>query len=252
MQPQEIERLITGKHADPFSCLGIHPHGKQQLIRSFSPGAEKLEVLALDTDDVLVELSRIHEAGLFEGLVSDNKVNAGYQLQAHYSNSIHRFDDPYRFASSLGDLDLYLWSEGRHVHAYRMLGAHVMTHEGVKGTRFTLWAPNATGVAVAGDFNHWNTVQHPMRSRGSSGIWELFIPEIGDGIAYKYAIRDATGQQLPLKADPFGFGAEMRPKSASLIRELSGYTWQDQDWMDSRHTRQHRAAPVSIYEVHLG
>ena len=252
MEQPEINRLISGTHADPFSRLGLHQEGKQKVIRTFAPHADKVSVFTPRGRKPVLELTRIHDAGLFEGRLAPSKIKTGYQLQAHYGEAVHRFEDPYRFAPHLGDLDLYLLSEGRHVHAYRMLGAHVMKQEGVEGTRFTVWAPNAAGVCVAGDFNHWSTVKNPMRSRGGSGIWELFIPEVGNGTAYKYAIRDSSGHMQPLKADPFGFGAEMRPKSASVVRDLTTHKWRDNKWMDTRHERHHRAAPLSIYEVHLG
>jgi len=252
MEQHDINRLISGTHADPFARLGIHSNGKQKVIRTYAPHADKVEIFTPRGRKPVGELTRIHDAGLFEGHIASVKIKTGYQLKAHYGETTHRFDDPYRFAPSLGDLDLYLLSEGRHVHAYRVLGAHIMEQDGVSGTRFTVWAPNASGVCVAGDFNHWSTVKNPMRSRGSSGIWELFIPDVGDGAAYKYAIRDASGQLGPLKADPFGFGGEVRPKSASVVRDLSTYKWRDSKWLDTRHTRHHRAAPMSIYEVHLG
>ncbi|MDB2438889.1 1,4-alpha-glucan branching protein GlgB [Hellea sp.] len=252
MEQPEINRLISGTHADPFSRLGLHDDGQQSVIRTFAPHAETVEVFTPRAKKAVAELTRIHDAGLFEGALPTSKIKSGYQLQAKYGETSHRFDDPYRFLPSLGDLDLYLLSEGSHVHAYRMLGAHIMEQDGVQGTRFTLWAPNAAGVCVAGDFNHWSTVKNPMRSRGGSGIWELFMPDVKDGTAYKYAIRDAGGQMQPLKADPFGFGSEMRPKSASVVRDLSAYKWRDKKWLKTRHERHHRAAPMSVYEVHLG
>lgn len=252
MEQQDINRLVSGTHADPFSKLGAHPDGKQTVIRSFAPGAVAVDVFTPRGRKPIAQLTRIHDDGLFEIRLAPSKIKTGYQLKAIYSGGEHRFEDPYRFEPTIGDLDLYLLSEGHHVHAYRMLGAHVMEQDGVKGTRFSVWAPNATGVCVAGDFNHWSTVKNPMRSRGGSGIWELFLPDAAADAAYKYVIRDANGHLLPLKADPFGFGGEMRPKSASVIRDLSAYTWQDSHWMEDRHTRHHRAAPMSIYEVHLG
>lgn len=252
MDSHEIHRLISGTHADPFSRLGRHSEGKQDILRTYAPHAHKVEIFTPSGKKPVAEMTRIHEAGLFEISLSASKIKTGYRYVAHYAGGTHSFEDPYRFAPAIGDLDLYLLSEGRHVHAYRMLGAHVTEQDGVSGTRFALWAPNAVGVCVAGDFNHWSDVKNPMRSRGGSGIWELFLPDVGDGITYKYAIRDASGHMQPLKADPFGFGGEMRPKSASVIRDLSTYKWRDREWLETRHTRHHRGAPMSIYEVHLG
>ena len=252
MDTQEIDRLVSGTHADPFSRLGRHEKGTQEVLRTFAPHAERVEVFSPRGKLPVAEMTRIHHAGLFEVNLPSTKIKTGYRYVAHYEGGEHSFEDPYRFAPTIGDLDLYLLSEGRHVHAYRMLGAHVTEQNGISGTRFALWAPNAAGVCVVGDFNHWSPVKNPMRSRGGSGVWELFLPDVGEGVAYKYAIRDASGHMQPLKADPFGFGAEVRPKSASVVRDLSTYKWRDDAWLDTRHTRHHRAAPMSVYEVHLG
>jgi len=252
MNDQDIHRLLSGTHADPFSCLGVHPDGKQLVVRAFAPSANRVELFTPRGKKPVAELKCIHEAGIFEGRVAPSRLKTGHRLTAHYAGGSHDFDDPFRFEPSIGELDLYLLSEGRHIHAFQILGAHVMKQDGIAGTRFAVWAPNAAGICVVGDFNHWNDVQHPMRSRGSSGIWELFIPGVADGTAYKYAIRDNSGHMLPLKADPFGFGAEMRPKSASVVRDLRTYKWRDKKWMESRHARHQRSAPMSVYEVHLG
>ncbi len=252
MNSSEIHRLVSGTHADPFSRLGHHSNGKQDILRTYAPQAHKIEIFTPRGNKPVAEMTKIHDAGLFETTLTPIKIKTGYRYVAHYDGGSHSFEDPYRFAPTIGDLDLYLLSEGRHVHAYRILGAHVTEQDGVSGTRFALWAPNAAGVCVAGDFNHWSDVKNPMRSRGGSGIWELFLPDVGDGVTYKYAIRDASGHMQPLKADPFGFGGEMRPKSASVVRDLSTYNWRDSKWLESRHVRHHRAAPMSIYEVHLG
>ena len=252
MDAHEIHRLISGTHADPFSRLGAHPVGIKTVVRTYAPGADSVEVFTPRGKKTVAVLNKINDAGLFETEVVGAKLKTGHRFVAVYGDHRDSFEDPYRFAPSIGDLDLYLLSEGRHVHAYRILGAHITTQDGVTGTRFALWAPNAAGVCIAGDFNHWNSVKHPMRSRGGGGIWELFIPGVGDGIAYKYAIRDEHGHMQPLKADPFGFGAEMRPKSASVVRDLTTYKWHDKKWMDTRASRHHREAPMSIYEVHIG
>ncbi|RZV41200.1 MAG: 1,4-alpha-glucan branching protein GlgB, partial [Acidimicrobiales bacterium] len=159
---------------------------------------------------------------------------------------------PYQFLPSIGDLDLYLLSEGRHAHAFHVMGAHIMEQAGVKGVRFAVWAPNARSVCISADFNLWNSTTHPMRTRGGSGIWELFIPGVVDGQAYKFVLRDQDGALLPYKCDPFGFGAELRPNSASVVRDLSTYKWADNKWLKKRYQHQNREAPISIYECHLG
>ncbi len=245
---EHIGRLLAGTHPDPFAFLGRHG----DTIRTFQPGADGVSVLKPRGRKPVARMERIHDGGVFEATVPASKLKTGYQLEASYGDTTHRFEDPYRFAPSLGELDLYLLSEGRHTHLFNSLGAHVTEQDGVSGTRFAVWAPNATGVSVAGDFNLWSDVKHPMRSRGGSGVWELVVPGVGDGTAYKYRIRDASGHMVPMKADPVGFGAEMRPKSASVVRDLSGHEWRDAEWMADREVRQRRDAPISIYEVHLG
>ena len=248
----DMSRILRGIHADPFAYLGCHKDGDDLVIRAYAPHAQSVSIVKPRGKAPVSTCQRLHEAGIFEARVKASKLGTGYQLIANYDGTEHRYDDPYRFGPDLGELDLHLLSEGKHVHAFTALGAHVKSQEGIAGTRFTVWAPNAAGVCVAGDFNLWSTTKHPMRSRGNSGIWELFIPGVADGAAYKYAIRDASGNMQPLKADPVGFGAEMRPKSASVVRDLSSYKWRDKKWMASRGARQHREAPMSVYEVHLG
>lgn len=252
MTPHEIDLIISGRHRDPFQILGCHGNGKQSVLRTFAPGADRVSLLAQSGDEPLLTLERVHPDGIFEAQIAYETIKNGYRFEAFYGETSHRYLDPYAFSPALGELDLYLLSEGRHAHAYRIMGAHVLSHEGVAGTRFAVWAPNASSVCVAGDFNLWSSNKHPMRACGGSGLWELFLPEVVDGMAYKYVLRDAQGELLPFKADPFGFGAEVRPNSASVVRDLSTYAWQDEHWMKSRKNSQHREAPLSIYEVHLG
>lgn len=248
----DYDGIVSGLSADPYAVLGRHQSGRFDILRTFAPGADKVELLTPRGQTPIALLSKINDAGLFETEVSPSKIKTGYRFRAWYGDSAHTFKDPYSYKPTIGDMDLYLLSEGRHAHAFRCLGAHVMTQDGTSGTRFAVWAPNARSVCLAADFNHWSDVKHPMRSRGGSGIWELFVPDVGDGAIYKYAIRDHNGNLLPFKADPFGFGAEMRPKSASVVRDLSKYSWKDHDWLASRWERHAREAPISIYEVHLG
>ncbi|MCA0938576.1 1,4-alpha-glucan branching protein GlgB [Salipiger pacificus] len=160
-------------------------------------------------------------------------------------------DSPSGFGPVLGELDIHLIAEGRHGRLWEALGAHVMAHEGVQGTHFAVWAPHAQRVSVVGPFNDWQGGADLMQPRGA-GLWELFLPDLGEGTLYKYEIVDAAGNTLPLKADPLGFGAQHRPENASLVRDISGYGWHDADWMENRAARNAPEAPVSIYEVHLG
>jgi 1,4-alpha-glucan branching enzyme len=243
------QRLDGGTLADPFSLLGPHRDGDTTIIRAFKPLAERVELVQKGMPSFA--LDRITDGGLFEGRLKTTALSHPYDLTAHYGDASHTSPDPYAFAPNIGDLDLHLLTEGRHRHLYRVLGAQVMDRDGVSGTRFAVWAPNATAVSVAGDFNSWNGVQHPLATRGRSGIWELFIPGVGDGAAYKYAIRDKAGITGPYKSDPVGFGAEIRPNSASIVRDVSAFNWNDTDWMTGRAPKQQRGAPISIYEVHL-
>ncbi len=248
----EADALVAGTHPDAFSRLGRHPVPNGTIVRAFVPGAERVEVFTLKGKKPLVELKSIHQDNLFEGPLAASKAKQGYHLKAHRGQDTWEVQDPYQFLPVLSDFDLHLLQEGSHEHAYKWLGAQVKKHQGVEGTSFAVWAPSASRVALVGDFNHWNGAQHVMRSRGASGIWELFVPGIGDGARYKYCIFDASGQQLPLKADPYAFGTEYRPNTASVVRELNKYTWSDDGWTAKRGTLQNREAPISIYEVHLG
>ena len=248
----DMFRILRGYHADPFSFLGAHQDGLDTIIRAYAPHAQSVSIFTPRGKTAVATCDRLHEGGVFQARVKSTKLKSGYQLSAQYDDQPYRYDDPYRFSPDLGELDLHLLSEGRHVRAFKALGAHVKTHEDTVGTRFSVWAPNAAGVCIAGDFNQWNTTQHAMRSRGESGVWELFIPGVGYGATYKFAIRDSHGYMQPLKADPFGFGAEYRPNSASVVRDLSLHNWKDSTWMKTRASRHHRESPMSVYEVHLG
>ena len=180
--------IVSGLSPDPFAVLGRHKVGRKTVLRTFAPGADTVEILSPRGKTPLATLSRLHDAGVFEGPISGSKIKSGYRYRAWYGDMPHIYRDPYAFEPSIGDLDLYLLSEGRHAHAFRCLGAHVMEQDGVKGTRFAVWAPNAKSVCLAADFNLWSDVRHPMRSRGGSGVWELFVPDVGDGAVYKLSL----------------------------------------------------------------
>ena len=189
-----------------------------------------------------------HAPGLFAGAVADD---GPYRVRGTAGDTQWEVDDPYRFGPVLGELDEYLLSEGSHERLWHVLGAHVREHEGVAGTHFAVWAPHAARVSVVWDGNAWDGRRHPMRQRGTTGVWELFIPALGEGTAYKYEIRSRDGTVQPLKADPVGFGAQHPPQTASIVRDIAGYGWRDGDWMARRGAAQAVDAPVSIYEVHL-
>ncbi|MEH7826991.1 1,4-alpha-glucan branching protein GlgB [Gemmobacter denitrificans] len=241
--PGAAAALVAGAHGDPFAVLGPHRAGGRVVVRVFQPGAE--QVWALTPDPVPLDPCG---QGLFAGVLPGD---GPYRLRARAGDTEWDWDDPFRFGPVLGEMDEYLLAEGTHARIWQVLGAHLMTHEGVEGVHFAVWAPNADRVSVVGDFNIWDGRRHPMRKRGATGVWEIFVPGLPEGTAYKYEIRGPGGQLLPLKADPVGFGSEHAPKNASVVRGIRG-AWSDAGWMDGRAARQTVDAPISVYEVHLG
>src|SRR5207253_5187107 len=190
-------------------------------------------------------------AGLWEALLPKARLPLDYELEVEYPDgNTFTVRDPYSFLPTLGELDLHLAMEGRHEHLYERLGAHVRELDGVLGTAFAVWAPNARGVSVVGDFNSWDGRLHPMRTLGSSGIWELFIPDIEPGASYKFEVRGADGV-VRLKADPVAFRTELPPKTASIVFRPE-HEWNDADWFETLRPAVPHSAPMSIYEVHLG
>jgi len=239
--------ISEGRHGDPFSVLGLHKRGSQWVVTAFVPGADKLWVLTeggrVDARPLLMH------PGMFLALLEQAQP---YRLRARGAGVEWEFDDPYRFGPVLGELDEYLLGEGTHRRLWQVLGAHLITHEGVAGVHFAVWAPNAARVSVVGDFNLWDGRRHPMRRRGATGVWETFIPGLAEGATYKYELRGATGNLIPLKSDPVGFGSEHPPANASVVRDIRNPVWSDGDWMAGRGARQSIDAPISVYEVHLG
>ncbi len=252
LSPDTIAAIVDGTHGDPFAVLGPHPDPESPgrfFIRCHVPGADRVEALSLD-GTVLAELIRRHERGFFEGAV-DGPVPR-YRLRAAWGAHVRELEDVYRFPPVIGDLDQHLLGEGRHWRAWEQLGAHPCALDGVEGVRFAVWAPNARRVSVVGEWNGWDGRVHPMRLRHGIGVWELFIPGLTEGTAYKYEILGPGGELLPQKADPFAFQAEMRPNTASIVARLDHHRWRDGAWMAARAARNDRSAPMSIYEVHLG
>nr|WP_159808952.1 1,4-alpha-glucan branching protein GlgB [Litoreibacter roseus] len=237
---------------DPFSVLGPHKNGRRWSVTAFLPGADRVDVLNGKTGKVEAALDRLDGRGLFSGYVRKSIATGAYRLRAHSGETVWEQDDPYRFGPVLGELDEYLIAEGAHLRLWDRMGAHPMTHEGASGVHFAVWAPAASRVSVVGAFNQWDGRRHVMRARGSTGIWEIFIPELGEGCIYKYEIRDGAGAILPLKADPVGFGSEHPPATASVVRDLNRFQWSDDAWMNTRASRNRHDKPISIYEVHLG
>nr|WP_040671851.1 1,4-alpha-glucan branching protein GlgB [Rhodobacter sp. SW2] len=236
--------IAEGRHADPFAVLGPH----DGRVNAFVPGAADLRILCPGAEPVLMTRDA-DVPELFSGPLAD----AGpYRLRARGGDGTEwEFEDPFRFGPVLGELDEYLLGEGTHKRIWQVLGAHLITHQGVAGTHFAVWAPNAQRVSVVGDFNIWDGRRHPMRKRGATGVWETFIPDLPEGSTYKYEIRGPQGQVLPLKADPVGFGSEHAPANGSVVRRIDG-EWLDDYWMQHRAASHAIDAAISIYEVHLG
>jgi 1,4-alpha-glucan branching enzyme len=249
----ELELLVAGEHGDPHHLLGAHSDGDATVVRGYRPDAETMT--AVLADGTRVGMTREHPAGVFCGRldrpVSDVLESGAYQFEVRYTDgATFTVDDPYRFWPTLGDLDLHLIGEGRHEMMWCNLGAHVRTHQWVTGTSFVVWAPNARGVRVVGDFNSWDGRLNPMRRLGISGLWELFLPDVGVGQKYKYEIIDANGQ-LRLKMDPFAFATEVPPGTAGVVWQTR-YQWNDADWIRAREQRDPLHSPFTVYECHLG
>ncbi|MGW3958060.1 1,4-alpha-glucan branching enzyme, partial [Streptomyces sp. NPDC004752] len=240
----QCERLSAGTHHDPHSVLGAHPVAGGVVFRAFRPYALSVAVV---TDELRAELHDDGD-GFFSALVPLRDIPA-YRLRVTYEGAVHETEDAYRFLPTLGELDLHLIGEGRHEQLWRALGAEPMTHQGVTGTRFTVWAPNARGVRVTGDFTGWDGTQYPMRSLGSSGVWELFVPGVGEGELYKFEITSRHGDRF-LKADPMARRTEVPPATASVVTS-SRYEWGDAGWLAHRADLPVHEAPFSVYEVHL-
>src|SRR5579862_9809147 len=246
----DVDAVLAARQNDPFAVLGAHEYPEGWAIRAFAPGAETLRAVTRD-GRLIVELGR-REGDFFEGLATDIKERPTYRLEAANAKAHWSFDDPYAFGPALGPVDDHLLVEGTHQQLYKRLGAQLVTHEGVAGVLFALWAPNAARVSVVGDFNHWDGRRCQMRKRIDSGLWEIFAPGLKVGAVYKYEIISAEGALLPLKADPLGFGAEMRPSTASVVADTEHFSWSDADYMERRKQGDPRRKPMSIFEVHLG
>jgi 1,4-alpha-glucan branching enzyme len=244
-----LEEVAGARHHDPHAVLGPHPHQGSLTIRVLRPGAR---TVAVEYADGQVELEHEH-AGIWVGVV-DVPDAVDYRVRVSYDDGVgHLQDDPYRFLPTLGEVDLHLIGEGRHEQLWDVLGAHVRRYDGphgpVTGTSFAVWAPNARAVSVVGDFNHWEPTPCPMRSLGSSGVWELFVPDVGEGTLYKYDVLGQDGHRRT-KADPLARAAQHPPETASQVTE-SSYSWSDKAWLDARAKTALHDAPMSIYEVHL-
>ncbi len=254
----ELAALLNAKHATPHAVLGMHPHKRARsqgvVVRAFLRDVVACEVIELDAQPPHAHpMTRIADGGVFEVFIAKRPDVFRYQLRATYANGeIRQFFDPYCFLPTLGEQDLFLFNEGNEHLIYEKLGAHPRDLGGVKGVSFAVWAPSAARVSVVGNFNHWDGRFHPMRSLGASGVWELFIPGLGEGQLYKFEIRDQRGHIL-LKTDPYGTYFEAPPGNAAIVCDPKRFKWSDASWIERRAANAGKLdRPMSIYEVHLG
>ncbi|EGJ32945.1 MULTISPECIES: 1,4-alpha-glucan branching enzyme [Moorena] len=251
--PEQIDRIVGNQHHNPFEVLGSHKFEQDGkvcwVVRAYLPNAEAAWVL-LPTERKSYPMQSVHHPHFFEVEIEIPRL-ANYQLRIKKGGREWVSYDPYGFRSAkLTEFDLHLFAEGNHHRIYEKLGAHPTEIDRVEGVYFAVWAPNARNVSVIGDFNDWDGRQHQMR-KGATGIWELFIPELGVGAAYKYEIKNSEGH-IYQKSDPYGFQQEVRPKTASIVTDLDGYEWHDHDWMEHRRHTDPLRQPISVYEIHLG
>ncbi|HEV2609853.1 MAG TPA: 1,4-alpha-glucan branching protein GlgB [Noviherbaspirillum sp.] len=260
-----LDAVLHGRLADPFALFGPHHAGGQGdlvVVRTFQPGARAVDVVARhprndQAGELIESLYNVNQSGLFVSGAPTMAAGRDYLLRITWPTPsggeyIQYTEDPYRFGLLLGDLDMHLLAEGNHREMGRCLGATPMTVDGVSGTRFAVWAPNAQRVSVVGDFNLWDGRRHPMRRRIEGGIWELFIPRLRSGARYQYEIVAPGGNVLPLKADPVARATEAPPSTVSVVASDAPFQWTDDGWMKSRASRHRPDAPLSVYEVHAG
>ena len=258
--PNPVLAVLRGDHPEPHAVLGVHQHatGKDTslIVRAFVKDSNAVEVVVLDGGDVLerVSMKQVHASGFYELVLSTEIAvcDFRYRLTVSHDNSVIReFYDPYSFLPQIDESDLQLFSDGQNLKIHDVLGAHLVEVDGISGVRFGVWAPNAARVSVVGNFNQWNGLYHPMRRMGSSGVWELFIPGLLEGEQYKYEIKGSHGF-FQLKADPYGSFFESPPHNASIVYDLKGYAWDDQDWLEKRARTDWKKENINVYELHFG
>jgi 1,4-alpha-glucan branching enzyme len=254
LSPEQVNQIVNNLHQNPFDILGCHPleeNGKIEgwAVRAYLPKARAAWVIC-PQERTEYPMQSLHHPNFFECIIKTTELN-NYQLRIKEGDKEKTIYDPYGFKSAqLTEYDLHLFAQGNHHRIYEKLGAHLLEIDGVKGVYFAVWAPNARNVSILGDFNNWDGREHQMR-KNVSGIWELFIPALGIGTAYKYEIKNYEGH-IYEKSDPYGFQQEVRPKTASIVADLDSYQWHDAQWMEKRRNRDPLAQPISIYEVHIG
>ena len=252
LSKEEMQAIIHGDHSNVFAVLGIHRDkgSKEVFIRAYQPDTKSIELLQNDGTS-LGFMDKLDDGGFYQ--INLGKVeNLHYKFKVENDNgTVYTKEDPYRFPSFFGDIDLYLIGEGNHLDMYKKLGAHITEIDGVKGVSFAVWAPNAKRVSVVGNFNNWDGRINVMRSHPSCGIWDIFVPNIGQWELYKFEVKTHENYILT-KSDPIAFYSEQRPKTASVVFDLNKYEWDDSTWMKYRKEHNSLDKPVSIYEVHLG
>ena len=252
LDPQIVEALLHGECADVFAYLGMHPLDEGWVVRVFWPDAASVQVVERGGQGASFQAAKTHAEGLFEARIAGRSSPFAYHLAVtDAQGAVRCCRDPYSFWPQLASQDQYLFNEGTHYRAYEVLGARPRCIDGAEGTYFAVWAPNARRVSAVGDFNHWDGRRHCMRSQGASGVWELFVPEVGAGALYKYEILSRQGTIL-LKSDPFAFATERPPRTASAVCRDDAFAWGDDAWMAERGAHNGLEAPLAIYEVHLG
>ena len=245
----QIDALVAGQHRDPFAILGPHRSGTSRLVRCLQPGAVTVSLINA-SGKLVAAMEKIHDGGVFEGTLPPRLRRYALRVTASDGTTFD-IEDPYRFPSTLGEMDLFLLGEGSDQHIFRKLGSHITKIGGVPGTRFAVWAPNASRVSVVGDFNNWDGRLNVMRLHPGNGIWEIFVPAASPGANYKYEIQDSAGKLLPLKSDPYAAYHEPPPGNSSIVFD-SNYHWKDDAWMSRRSSIPEMDQPISIYEVHPG
>jgi len=248
----EVDKLIAGAHPDPFRILGPHRVGDDLAIRVYRPDVAKVEVVLTRKSDERFPAERLRPEGFFQACLRGIRQNVSYELHlTGVDGSTAIVHDPYSYGAIMGEVDLHLFAEGNLLEIYEQFGAHLRKVGGIEGVYFAVWAPNAQRVSVVGDFNGWNGTTNPMRHLIGSGVWELFLPGVGEGEHYKFQIRTPGGALL-LKSDPFAFFNQHGVRTSSLVYNLERYRWRDNEWMAARPKRRLETSPLSIYEVHLG
>ena len=249
---EELQAFLEARHDDPFHTLGMRRSGDRLAVRAFLPDAAEVTIVDAGNPRRRFAARKIDDAGFFEAVLPEGTSEFGYVMEVtDPAGGTRTAHDPYSFGRILGETDVYLHSEGNHWELYRKFGAHLATIDGVAGTIFCVWAPNARRVSVVGDFNRWDGRVNPMRKLLGSGVWEIFLPGVGEGAHYKFEIKGCDGNTV-LKSDPFAFFGQHGLQTSSIVCNLERFTWSDDAWMKNRATQEWHKKAVSIYEVHLG